>query len=87
MSHTQREESDWKPEIRLPSISEHVLLSGLEWDTEYDVFVVAENQQGKSQPGTLSFRTSSEPDATPGEFFLTSPSMPLSPLSHTDAKH
>ncbi|XP_036416468.1 neural cell adhesion molecule 1b isoform X6 [Colossoma macropomum] len=60
-----REESEWKPEIRLPSGSEYVLLSGLEWDTEYDVFVVAENQQGKSQPGTLTFRTSSEPDATP----------------------
>uniref|UniRef100_A0AAR2KT22 Neural cell adhesion molecule 1b n=1 Tax=Pygocentrus nattereri TaxID=42514 RepID=A0AAR2KT22_PYGNA len=58
-------ESEWKPEIRLPRGSEYVLLSGLEWDTEYDVFVVAENQQGKSQPGTLTFRTSSEPDATP----------------------
>ncbi|XP_066518684.1 neural cell adhesion molecule 1b isoform X4 [Hoplias malabaricus] len=61
-----KEESDWKQEIRLPSVSESVLLNGLEWDTEYNVFVVAENQQGKSQPGTLTFRTSSEPDVTPG---------------------
>uniref|UniRef100_A0A672KTX1 Neural cell adhesion molecule 1-like n=1 Tax=Sinocyclocheilus grahami TaxID=75366 RepID=A0A672KTX1_SINGR len=56
--------SDWKPEIRLPNVSEYVMLIGLEWDTEYDVFVVAENQQGKSKPGTLTFRTSSEPAAT-----------------------
>uniref|UniRef100_A0A8C2JN33 Neural cell adhesion molecule 1b n=1 Tax=Cyprinus carpio TaxID=7962 RepID=A0A8C2JN33_CYPCA len=59
-----REDSDWKPEIRLPNVSEYVMLIGLEWDTEYDVFVVAENQQGKSKPGTLTFRTSSEPAAT-----------------------
>ncbi|XP_026138312.1 neural cell adhesion molecule 1b isoform X4 [Carassius auratus] len=59
-----REDSDWKPEIRLPNVSEYVILIELEWDTEYDVFVVAENQQGKSKPGTLTFRTSSEPAAT-----------------------
>ncbi|KAI1893495.1 hypothetical protein AGOR_G00124310 [Albula goreensis] len=58
--------ADWKPEIRLPNGSEYVVLSGLEWDTEYDVYVVAENQQGKSQPGMLSFRTSPEPTAIPG---------------------
>lgn len=63
---TQREDSDWKPEIRLPNVSEYVMLIGLEWDAEYDVFVVAENQQGKSKPGTLTFRTSSEPAATTG---------------------
>ncbi|XP_070826449.1 neural cell adhesion molecule 1b isoform X7 [Chaetodon trifascialis] len=56
---------EWKPEIRLPSGSEYVVLSGLEWDTEYDVYVVAENQKGKSQPATMSFRTSTEPDAIP----------------------
>uniref|UniRef100_A0A4W5LJM9 Neural cell adhesion molecule 1b n=1 Tax=Hucho hucho TaxID=62062 RepID=A0A4W5LJM9_9TELE len=53
--------ADWKPEIRLPSGSEYVVLSGLEWNTEYNVFVVAENLQGKSQPGTLTIRTSPEP--------------------------
>uniref|UniRef100_A0A8C9RM39 Neural cell adhesion molecule 1a n=1 Tax=Scleropages formosus TaxID=113540 RepID=A0A8C9RM39_SCLFO len=57
--------SDWKPEMRLPSSSEYVMLSGLDWNTEYEVYVVAENQQGKSQPGTLSFRTSAEPTAIP----------------------
>ncbi|XP_041734374.2 neural cell adhesion molecule 1 isoform X10 [Coregonus clupeaformis] len=60
-----KHQADWKPEIRLPSGSEYVVLSGLEWNTEYDVFVVAENQQGKSQPGTLTFRTSPEPAAIP----------------------
>uniref|UniRef100_A0AAX7UPU2 Neural cell adhesion molecule 1b n=1 Tax=Astatotilapia calliptera TaxID=8154 RepID=A0AAX7UPU2_ASTCA len=58
--------SEWKPEIRLPSVSDHIVLSGLEWDTEYNIYVVAENQKGKSQPATMSFRTSSEPEAIPG---------------------
>jgi len=62
----QREDPDWKPEIRLPNVSEYLMLTGLEWDTEYDVFVVAENQQGKSKPGTLTFKTSPEPAATTG---------------------
>ncbi|XP_072303043.1 neural cell adhesion molecule 1a isoform X5 [Eucyclogobius newberryi] len=57
--------SDWKPEIRLPHGSDYVVLSGLDWNTEYEVHVVAENQQGKSQPGVLSFRTASEPTTVP----------------------
>uniref|UniRef100_A0A8C6USZ5 Neural cell adhesion molecule 1a n=1 Tax=Neogobius melanostomus TaxID=47308 RepID=A0A8C6USZ5_9GOBI len=57
--------SDWKPEIRLPHGSEYVVLSGLDWNTEYEVHVVAENQRGKSQPGVLSFRTGSEPNTVP----------------------
>uniref|UniRef100_UPI0037E715CC neural cell adhesion molecule 1b isoform X4 n=1 Tax=Semicossyphus pulcher TaxID=241346 RepID=UPI0037E715CC len=57
--------SEWKPEIRLPSGSEYVVLSGLEWDTDYNVYVVAENQKGKSQPAAMSFRTSSQPEAIP----------------------
>ncbi|XP_029964356.1 neural cell adhesion molecule 1b isoform X4 [Salarias fasciatus] len=59
--------SDFKPEIRLPSDSEHVVLRGLEWDTEYNVFVVAENHKGKSEAASMSFRTSSEPDAIPAD--------------------
>uniref|UniRef100_A0A3Q3RKF0 Neural cell adhesion molecule 1a n=1 Tax=Mastacembelus armatus TaxID=205130 RepID=A0A3Q3RKF0_9TELE len=58
--------SDWKPVIRLPYGSEYVVLSGLDWNTEYEVHVVAENQQGKSEPGILSFRTASEPTNIPG---------------------
>uniref|UniRef100_A0AAY4AJ38 Neural cell adhesion molecule 1a n=1 Tax=Denticeps clupeoides TaxID=299321 RepID=A0AAY4AJ38_9TELE len=57
--------NEWRPEIRLPTYSEYVVLSGLEWDTEYEVYVVAENQQGKSQPSILSFKTTSEPTAIP----------------------
>ncbi|XP_070700339.1 neural cell adhesion molecule 1a isoform X2 [Pempheris klunzingeri] len=57
--------SDWKPEVRLPHDSEYVLLSGLDWNTEYEVHVVAENQQGKSEPGILSFRTATEPTTIP----------------------
>uniref|UniRef100_A0A674PK29 Neural cell adhesion molecule 1b n=1 Tax=Takifugu rubripes TaxID=31033 RepID=A0A674PK29_TAKRU len=57
--------SEWKPEIRMPSNSEYVVLRGLEWDTEYDIHVVAENRKGKSQPATMSFRTSVQPEAIP----------------------
>ncbi|XP_017575336.1 neural cell adhesion molecule 1a isoform X10 [Pygocentrus nattereri] len=57
--------SEWKPEIRLPNGSEYVVLRGLDWNTEYEVYVVAENQHGRSQPGILSFRTSPEPTAIP----------------------
>ncbi|XP_030638861.1 neural cell adhesion molecule 1a [Chanos chanos] len=58
--------SEWKPEIRLPNGSEYVVLSGLDWNTEYEVYVVAENQRGKSQPGMLSYRTSPQPTTIPG---------------------
>lgn len=57
--------SDWKPEIRMPSNSEYVTLSGLDWNTEYEVHVVAENQQGKSAPGIISFRTVTDPTNIP----------------------
>ncbi|XP_068186522.1 neural cell adhesion molecule 1a isoform X2 [Antennarius striatus] len=63
--------SDWKPEIRLPSSSEYVVLNGLDWNTEYEVHVVAENQQGKSEPGTLSVRTATEPTTVPGDSGLS----------------
>ncbi|XP_067231802.1 neural cell adhesion molecule 1a isoform X15 [Chanodichthys erythropterus] len=56
---------DWKPEIRLPNGSEYVVLRGLEWNTEYEVSVIAENQRGRSNPGKLSFRTLPEPTAIP----------------------
>uniref|UniRef100_A0A8C9VR38 Neural cell adhesion molecule 1b n=1 Tax=Scleropages formosus TaxID=113540 RepID=A0A8C9VR38_SCLFO len=58
--------SAWRPGIRLPSATESAVLSGLDWDTEYHVYVVAENQRGRSQPGTLSFRTPPAPTAAPG---------------------
>uniref|UniRef100_H3DFI6 Neural cell adhesion molecule 1b n=1 Tax=Tetraodon nigroviridis TaxID=99883 RepID=H3DFI6_TETNG len=57
--------SEWKPEIRMPSNSEYVVLRGLEWDTEYSVHVVAENEKGKSEAGSMSFRTSIQPEAIP----------------------
>lgn len=50
----------------MPSNSEYVVLRGLEWDTEYDIHVVAENHKGKSQPATMTFRTSVQPEAIPG---------------------
>uniref|UniRef100_A0A8C1DE15 Neural cell adhesion molecule 1a n=1 Tax=Cyprinus carpio carpio TaxID=630221 RepID=A0A8C1DE15_CYPCA len=56
---------DWKPEIRLPNGSEYVVLRSLDWNTEYEVYVIAENQRGRSEPGKLSFRTLPEPTAIP----------------------
>ncbi|XP_019520789.1 PREDICTED: neural cell adhesion molecule 1 isoform X5 [Hipposideros armiger] len=57
--------SDWKPEIRLPSGSDHVMLKSLDWNAEYEVYVVAENQQGKSKAARFVFRTSAQPTAIP----------------------
>lgn len=70
---SQKHVSDWKPEIRIPHGSEYVVLSGLDWNTEYEVHVVAENQQGKSEPGILSFRTATEPTTIPGTIPIISP--------------
>ncbi|XP_029303315.1 neural cell adhesion molecule 1a isoform X6 [Cottoperca gobio] len=57
--------SEWKPEIRSPHDSDYVLLSGLDWNTEYEVYVVAENRQGKSEPAVISFRTATDPTTIP----------------------
>ncbi|XP_028639548.1 neural cell adhesion molecule 1 isoform X2 [Grammomys surdaster] len=57
--------SEWKPEIRLPSGSDHVMLKSLDWNAEYEVFVVAENQQGKSKAAHFVFRTSAQPTVIP----------------------
>lgn len=66
LSRPQKQGSVWKPEIRVPSSSDYVLLSSLDWNTDYEVQVVAENQRGKSLPAVLSFRTATEPTSTPG---------------------
>ncbi|XP_069751029.1 neural cell adhesion molecule 1a isoform X2 [Narcine bancroftii] len=57
--------SDWKPEMRLPADSEYVILGNLEWNSEYEVYVVAENREGRSEAGSVSFRTSVEPTVLP----------------------
>ncbi|XP_037543739.1 neural cell adhesion molecule 1a [Nematolebias whitei] len=56
---------DWKPELRFPSASEYAVLSGLDWNTDYEVHVVAENQQGRSEPSVSFFRTAIEPTTIP----------------------
>ncbi|XP_026051915.1 neural cell adhesion molecule 1-like isoform X8 [Carassius auratus] len=63
----EKNRQDWKPEIRVPNGSEYVILRGLDWNTEYEVYVIAENQRGRSDPGKLSFRTLPEPTAIPEE--------------------
>nr|XP_020648945.1 neural cell adhesion molecule 1 isoform X7 [Pogona vitticeps] len=64
--------SDWKPEIRLPSGSDHVMLKSLDWNAEYEVYVIAENQQGKSKPAQYTFRTSAQPTIIPASTSPTS---------------
>lgn len=64
--YLQLQASEWKQEVRMPKNSEYVILSGLEWDTEYNVCVEAVNEKGRSDPATMSFRTSTQPDAIPG---------------------
>ena len=62
----QKLASEWKPEIRLPSGSDHVMLKSLDWNAEYEVSVVAENQQGKSKAAHFVFKTLAQPTAIPG---------------------
>lgn len=50
----------------MPKDSDYLIISGLEWDTEYNVYVVAVNKKGKSDPATISVKTSIEPAAIPG---------------------
>uniref|UniRef100_A0A8C0AX33 Neural cell adhesion molecule 1 n=1 Tax=Buteo japonicus TaxID=224669 RepID=A0A8C0AX33_9AVES len=64
--------SEWKPEIRLPSGSDHVMLKSLDWNAEYEVYVIAENQQGKSKPAHYAFRTSAQPTVIPGTAVISS---------------
>uniref|UniRef100_A0A7M4EFW5 Neural cell adhesion molecule 1 n=1 Tax=Crocodylus porosus TaxID=8502 RepID=A0A7M4EFW5_CROPO len=64
--------SEWKPEIRLPSDSDHVMLKSLDWNTEYEVYVVAENQQGKSKAAHYAFKTSAQPTVIPASSSPTS---------------
>ncbi|NXG50436.1 NCAM1 protein, partial [Psilopogon haemacephalus] len=63
---------EWKPEIRLPSGSDHVMLKSLDWNAEYEVYVIAENQQGKSKPAHYAFRPSAQPTVIPASTSPTS---------------
>ncbi|XP_053126186.1 neural cell adhesion molecule 1 isoform X6 [Hemicordylus capensis] len=69
--------SDWKPEIRLPSGSDHVMLKSLDWNAEYEVYVIAENQQGKSKPAHYTFRTSAQPTIIPATLGSPTASSPF----------
>lgn len=73
----QKHSSEWKPEIRLPSGSDHVMLKALDWNADYEVYVIAENQQGKSKPAHYAFRTSAQPTVIPG---TAAPPLPRTPL-------
>ncbi|XP_067421681.1 neural cell adhesion molecule 1 isoform X2 [Emydura macquarii macquarii] len=79
IKYKAKHSSDWKPEIRLPSGSDHVMLKSLDWNAEYEVYVIAENQQGKSKPARYAFRTSAQPTVIPAT--LGSPSTSSSFLS------
>ncbi|XP_068850636.1 neural cell adhesion molecule 1 isoform X8 [Aphelocoma coerulescens] len=72
IKYKAKHSSEWKPEIRLPSGSDHVMLKSLDWNADYEVYVIAENQQGKSKPAHYAFRTSAQPTVIPAT--LGSPS-------------
>ncbi|XP_064380293.1 neural cell adhesion molecule 1 isoform X5 [Dromaius novaehollandiae] len=74
IKYKAKHSSEWKPEIRLPSGSDHVMLKSLDWNAEYEVYVIAENQQGKSKPAHYAFRTSAQPTVIPAS---TSPTTGL----------
>ncbi|XP_053942796.1 neural cell adhesion molecule 1 isoform X8 [Cuculus canorus] len=72
IKYKAKHSSEWKPEIRLPSGSDHVMLKALDWNAEYEVYVIAENQQGKSKPAHYAFRTSAQPTVIPASTSPTS---------------
>ncbi|XP_061870002.1 neural cell adhesion molecule 1 isoform X2 [Colius striatus] len=72
IKYKAKHSSEWKPEIRLPSGSDYVMLKALDWNAEYEVYVIAENQQGKSKPAHYAFRTSAQPTVIPASTSPTS---------------
>ncbi|NXH17935.1 NCAM1 protein, partial [Bucco capensis] len=72
IKYKAKHSSEWKPEIRMPSDSDHVMLKSLDWNAEYEVYVIAENQQGKSKPAHYAFRTSAQPTVIPASTSPTS---------------
>uniref|UniRef100_A0A8D0E7Y4 Neural cell adhesion molecule 1 n=1 Tax=Salvator merianae TaxID=96440 RepID=A0A8D0E7Y4_SALMN len=72
IKYKPKHSSEWKPEMRVPSSSNHVELRGLDWNAEYEVYVIAENQQGKSKPAHYAFRTSAQPTIIPASTRATS---------------
>uniref|UniRef100_H3BF90 Neural cell adhesion molecule 1 n=1 Tax=Latimeria chalumnae TaxID=7897 RepID=H3BF90_LATCH len=67
VKYKARHNTEWKPEMKLPADSQYAILGSLEWNVEYEVYVVAENLQGKSTPGYYTFKTSPEPTAVPAD--------------------
>ncbi|XP_030076384.1 neural cell adhesion molecule 1 isoform X5 [Microcaecilia unicolor] len=80
VTYKAKHASDWKPEIRVPSGSDHVMLRSLEWNAEYEVSVEAENQQGRSKPARYFFWTSAQPTAIPATLGSSSVSYTLASL-------
>ncbi|NXK87151.1 NCAM1 protein, partial [Formicarius rufipectus] len=72
IKYKAKHSAEWKPEIRLPSGSDHVMLKSLDWNADYEVYVIAENQQGKSKPAHYAFRTSAQPTVIPASTSPTS---------------
>ncbi|KAM4651270.1 neural cell adhesion molecule 1 isoform 1-T1 [Discoglossus pictus] len=72
VNHRAKNSAEWKPELRVPSNSDHVMLKSLEWNAEYEVSVEAENQQGKSKKAEFTFWTTTKPTAIPATTTTTS---------------
>lgn len=71
---------DWKPEIKIASDSDHIMLRSLDWNAEYEVVVVAENQQGKSKAALFNFKTTTKPTVIP-ESTSTSPGLGMGAIA------
>ncbi|XP_018427563.1 PREDICTED: neural cell adhesion molecule 1-B-like, partial [Nanorana parkeri] len=71
---------DWKPEIKIASDSDHIMLRSLDWSAEYEVVVVAENQQGKSKAALFNFRTTTKPTVIPAST-STSPGLSMGAIA------
>ncbi|XP_056400781.1 neural cell adhesion molecule 1 isoform X3 [Hyla sarda] len=63
---------DWKPEMKISSDGDHIMLRSLDWNAEYEVVVVAENQQGKSKAAFFNFKTTTKPTVIPATTSTTS---------------
>ncbi|XP_044138209.1 neural cell adhesion molecule 1 isoform X2 [Bufo gargarizans] len=63
--HKAKNSADWKPEMRIPSNSDHIMLHSLDWNAEYELVVIAENQRGKSKAALLNFKTTTKPTVIP----------------------
>ncbi|KAM3920944.1 neural cell adhesion molecule 1 isoform 2-T2 [Leptodactylus fuscus] len=65
LRYKAKNSADWKPEMKIASDSDYIMLRQLDWNAEYEVVVIAENLQGKSKAAQFYFKTTTQPTAIP----------------------